>query len=135
MKKILWLAIAGMVMAGCMSSVKTEVIPDKKAESSSTSASQQKTEDVKIMLACLRSAVMIYYSESEGLWPKNLDILVGKYLEKIPADPFAGSNKVVNTFDGKGGWYYVTDEKSVNVGCVFLNLDGKDEKGVEYKSY
>jgi len=86
-------------------------------------------------LAALRSAITIYYSEKEGVWPKDITTGFENYLFPIPPEKITGSNRVVNEFDGKGGWYYIIDPKSDNCGNLFPNIEGKDSAGTEYSKY
>ena len=86
-------------------------------------------------LAAIRSAITIYYSEKEGTWPRDITSGFEKYLSPLPPEKITGSNRVVNEFDGKGGWYYINDPKNAKCGCIFVNIEGKDSKGKEYKDY
>lgn len=84
-------------------------------------------------LSSLRSAIAIYYGNNYEKWPENLPKNSDKLfpgLKEILSEKITGSNKVVDKFDGTGGWYY-----NSKTGEVILNLDGKDSKGVEYRKY
>ena len=94
-----------------------------------------KRAEVSGTLASMRSAITIYYCDTEGNWPESLDDLVPKYIKEIPKEPITGSRYVVNEYDGKGGWYYVTDKNDRNCGQLFMNLSEKDERGVPYSNY
>ena len=88
-------------------------------------------------LASIRSAISIYYSENEKF--PTLEIITSdafnKYLPEIPAEPVSKSSKIVNKFDGNGGWYYCDVPESKNYGNVLVNLDRNDTKGVPFKEY
>ena len=74
-------------------------------------------------LSAIRAAVSIYYSENEGNWPGNLEVLIPKYLDNIPEEPISKSNKVVAKFDGTGGWYYKSNPNELEIGNVYPNLN------------
>jgi len=81
-------------------------------------------------MGSLKAALSIYYGDHEGKWPSSIYDLVPDYLERIPDELIKNKNTVVELYDGNGGWVY---DKSN--GIIGLNVDGKDQKGVEYRSY
>lgn len=87
------------------------------------------------ILMKIRSAVTKCYAKTEGKFPKSLTEGFEEYLSPIPPEYITGSNKIVNKFDGTGGWYYNVEEGSKGFGQVFLNVEGKDSQGLEYSKY
>lgn len=88
-------------------------------------------------LGMLRSAVAIYYSDAEGVFPQNLDVLVQdkRYLVNIPATALPEhkpSNKVTvkngvskaGKISDKGGWLYDPENGRVIVDCTHLDPKG-----------
>lgn len=65
-------------------------------------------------------AVSLYYAEHNGQWPTSLEILIPKYIDSIPKEEITKTNRVVTTFDGKGGWVY-----NSSTGEVTINIDLK----------
>jgi len=53
----------------------------------------------------LRTALLLYLEDHNQL-PDKLEDLVGKYLINIPVETISNSNRVTNTLDFSGGWYY-----------------------------
>ena len=83
----------------------------------------------------IRSAITKYYAKNEGQYPESLTGGFEKYLAPIPTELITGSNKVVNKFDGSGGWYYNVDRESKGFRQIYLNVEGKDSEGIEYSKY
>ena len=83
----------------------------------------------------IRSAVTKYYAKNEGQYPKSLTERFEEYLAPLPSELITGSNKVVNKFDGSGGWYYNIEQGNKDFSQVFLNIAGKDSQGTEYSKY
>ena len=97
---------------------------------------KSKESAVKGSLGSVRSAVSIYYSDTEGVFPSTGSLSAAlctgsKYLKEIP---FIGipkpanhlnSNSVVDTLaDATGGWFY----PSQNEGHVAVNCTHADSK-------
>jgi hypothetical protein len=78
-------------------------------------------------LQIIRSALSIYYGDTEGAYPTDLNQLIPKYLTRIPDALCNGivSNRVTNfasvTPNNTGGWGYVNLQGSSQWGSVFLN--------------
>ncbi|PRX26480.1 L,D-transpeptidase-like protein [Orenia metallireducens] len=53
----------------------------------------------------LRTALLLYLEDYNHL-PDKLEDLVGEYLINIPVETISNSNRVTNTLDFSGGWYY-----------------------------
>jgi type II secretory pathway pseudopilin PulG len=86
----------------------------------------------------LRGALAIYYSDNFGLYPSDEaapdhllhDVLVPKYLKKIPAVDLTHihpgkARTVQNELNDKGDWFYTTLDGFVGVNCTH-----EDTKGV-----
>ena len=103
-------------------------------------------------LGALRSALSIYYGDTEGRYPGSLAELTvgGKYLTKIPriqvashketdavtiitkaADAAAIKSKLKDT----GGWAYVSDPKSPMFGTVVVDCTHSDSRGMAWPDY
>lgn len=86
-------------------------------------------------LAALRSSLMIYYGDTEGEFPPDLQTLIPKYEQAIPQIQIPGyprTNKVtvVKSFKGNeirkavrntGGWLYIADKTSKNFGELYID--------------
>lgn len=89
-------------------------------------------------LGAIRSALSIYYGDTEGNYPSHLDALLvgGKYLSQIPqAKPerwHSDSNHVVlgSSPTDVGGWLY--DPKT---GTLLVNCTHEDRRGNVWTSY
>ncbi len=109
---------------------------------------KQESGKAKGMLSSIRSAVQVYYGDTEGTFPTNLSVLTdhSKYLSYFPAVTLPGHKKQSNAVkyvsgvrdmnelaekvDDAGGWLYVNDKTSPMWGTVVLNCrhhDGGDE--------
>lgn len=98
-------------------------------------------------LAAIRSAITIYYSEKEGLWPDDLTTAFTSYLYPIPqvkctrGTPQVGPSNAVTLLNdipaGAGvGWGYVTGPQgAIYQGNLFVNSTDNDTKGVSYTTY
>lgn len=84
-------------------------------------------------LGALRSAVTIYYSDTEGVFPENLSVLKPKYLDEIPKAE-TGHHKTsaaVKVYKENaavkdtGGWAYYPSRGEVSVGCTHEDGQGK----------
>ena len=115
---------------------------------------RSKESSVKGSLGSVRSAVSIYYSDNEGVFPIDLNaglVTNSKYLAALPAltipsvtaqsNPGHGPLAVVTAGDGTaigditGGnlWYYVNS--GTNLGNVVISCSHKDTKGNLWTSY
>lgn len=109
-------------------------------------ASKAKEGATKGSLSSLRSALMIYYGDSEGKFPASLEELTldGKSLKAIPAckcpPHHPDSNEVVTITesDGEnlevflrdsGKWLYMADPESKDWGSVVVDCTHKDSRG------
>jgi len=98
--------------------------------------SQVAISTTKANLETLRTAVDLFYEE-EGTWPSpGLNNLTDgtspsttQYLEFIPKEAITGSDQVVITLDGNGGWVWMS-----GIG-VRVNLYGDDVNGDTYFDY
>jgi hypothetical protein len=113
--------------------------------------------DIRIGLGPIRSALSIYYGDTNGNYPANLRRLTrdGKYLREIPllwsvyADhalpprrpdvPHPLTRKVAHypsfTPRDSGRWGYVDDPKDANFGTVFIDCTHTDSRGSAWTSY
>jgi len=83
----------------------------------------EKVEEIMFLSwKALTGGECVYYSEKESVFPRTLDMLLPLYLTEIPTEPFSGSKKVVNMFNGTGGWYYCNDFSSVYAGIIRPNI-------------
>jgi hypothetical protein len=95
-------------------------------------------------LGSIRSALAIYYGDTEGNYPANLDALVPKYIESIPLIELPGHQKtskvtIIKSAKGNtpvayvketGGWLYFADPSASDLyGSVYLDCSHKDSKG------
>ena len=81
----------------------------------------------------IRSALTMFYSDSNGMFPRDLNQLIPKYLSEIP--PVSGlkehrpSRNVVLADDlsatDSGGWLYVNNPKSPHYGEVRIDCTHK----------
>ena len=78
-------------------------------------------------LTYLRTAVLGYY-RLNGTFPDRLEALAGpfpdNYISGIPPDPVFGQRKVVDEWDGTGGWVYEKPPDSLGGGAVPLRGEG-----------
>jgi len=96
-------------------------------------------------LGSLRSAVTIYYSQTEGIYPSdNLLSLVPLFINEIPVarlPPYHGDSAEVHnalstaTLTDFGGWAYNNVSSSPQWGSVFVNCLHKDSKGYPWTSH
>jgi len=124
MKKIIFFTLCLVLVNNC--SISQKAVVNKNVIIFS---GVKQEEETKRNLEVIRMAVKIYYS-NHNKWPSNLHELVSEYgiLKEIPFELIIGSNKVVEEFDGAGGWYY-------KEGLVKLNVKGKDSKGKNYSEW
>ncbi len=96
-------------------------------------------------LASIRSALTIYFSDNDKVYPSELEGLVPRYLEKIPEVHGISEGMIVHHLptslvtnvknrqsDDRGGWGYVNQPKlpdgqtNPDFGSVFINCTHKD---------
>ena len=99
---------------------------------------KSKESAVKGSLGSLRSAVSIYYSDTEGIFPKSGSLSTAlctssKYLSRLPyaSIPRPGShanqfNESTTMSDWNGAWFYVSSEGATAVCCT--HTDTKTSK-------
>ncbi len=98
----------------------------------------------KRRLGSLRSAVVIFYGDKEGVYPETLDVLVPKYIEgipelRLPRHERTSKVSVVRDASGKsvepyikdtGGWLYISAPRNPDLdGKVVLDCSHKDQQG------
>lgn len=85
-------------------------------------------------LGSIRSALKVYYSDNQGIWPQNLSSLTGGdyhgYLDLIPtaetgihpdnSQEFDGTE--INEATAQGGWFYNADEGIIRVNCSHTDI-------------
>jgi S1-C subfamily serine protease len=108
-------------------------------------------------LGAIRSALSIYYGDTEGQYPENLEALLegGKYLTGIPEVNLGADSEhaptnavriiteVANSEDLErqikegetGGWLYVADPDSPAHGSLFVDCSHADSKGQPWYKY
>jgi hypothetical protein len=108
-------------------------------------------------LGSMRSALAIYYGDTEGQYPSNLVSLVPKYLPEIPsaqtkkhphtaATQIYGSKVCSDSGEHTGGlirdklqdtgqWGYVNDPKASCYGQLFVDCTHRDSRGREWAAY
>lgn len=103
-------------------------------------------EQTKGHLGSIRSALSIYYGDTEGQFPADLAVIENRrWLEKLPpaqtrihADstkitPLDGQQYQARQFTDSGGWYYVTS--GLNRGTVGVDCTHTDSKGSIWNAY
>lgn len=99
-----------------------------------------KESDTRANLSMMRSALLIYYQDNNGMYPvDDLSCLFEneKYIEKIPQAKLAAhgvSNKVYtgnseDYINDEGGWAYVNVVGDDNWGKLVVNCTHPDSKG------
>ncbi|HBA61206.1 MAG TPA: hypothetical protein DCZ92_10405 [Elusimicrobia bacterium] len=98
--------------------------------------SKSKVGRAKGDLSSVRSSIMIYYGEHEGLFPTSIKAMVPKYLKEIPEIALPGYQAtrnvtVINSLPEKkdlcslvrntGGWIYIADMRSTQSGEFFID--------------
>jgi len=92
-------------------------------------------------LSLVRTAVQLYYADSDGKYPATLSALVPRYLKVMPELEIPGYEKTAKAVLVKkmgpggvaaavldtGGWLYVTDPASGFYGQVFIDARAKDK--------
>ncbi|PKN01511.1 MAG: hypothetical protein CVU77_04275 [Elusimicrobia bacterium HGW-Elusimicrobia-1] len=104
---------------------------------------KNKEESIKGNLGALRTALTIYYSDNDGVYPETLDALVPRYIEAIPdadtgIEGFPVTNKVRygKEPDSRGGWLYNNDKKDTDwINLIYINCNEKDTKGAPMSGY
>lgn len=94
-------------------------------------------------LGSLRSAVSIYYADTDGLYPRTLAALTAasKYLKEIPPGKVPTYHQasaqvaLAVTADDAGGWVYNDDASHLRFGAVGVNCVHLDSKGSVWSSY
>ena len=106
----------------------------------------------KANLGTLRSALSIYYGDSEGWYPTTTQavgnlaqlIIGGKYLQTLPSSdtPHTVNNAghtasavETNANGDTGGWYYDNNSTDQNWGKVNVNCTHNDLKGSLWNTY
>ncbi|MBI4395841.1 MAG: prepilin-type N-terminal cleavage/methylation domain-containing protein [Elusimicrobia bacterium] len=90
---------------------------------------KSKESAVKGSLGSIRSAVSIYYSDTEGIFPSSNSLAVAlttgsRYLNDVPANTIprpgdhANTTAIATTLGDAGGWYYVSADGHVAVNCT-----------------
>ena len=112
--KIVLLSLAGVVGAlllvvGIIAAI---VIPKFHEMSRGSEAGSTKGS-----LGSLRGEIEISYSDTNGKYPDFEYFASDKfknYMPVLPKEKITNSNKLVNKFDGTGGWYYCDDLNSAD---------------------
>ena len=117
-----------VLVCGCGSSI-TKYITGYTSEAT-TEELIDREEKTKQNLGLLRSAIEMYYDDTEGKKPKDLEELVPKYIKEIPEEAITGTNRLTDRFDGNGGWFY-----ELYSGKVKLNVLGFDKRANKYNDY
>ncbi len=94
-------------------------------------------------LGTLRSAVSIYYADTEGQYPADLSVLTtnAKYIAAVPSakglTEHADSSAVLqaNAADDAGGWVYNNVGGDPRYGSITINCTHIDTKGSVWTSY
>jgi prepilin-type N-terminal cleavage/methylation domain-containing protein len=101
-------------------------------------------------LGTVRSALSIYYGDTEGWYPTETTGFTvlstnQKYLQSIPVAnlPKNGDNNIghgsstgiVNTLADGGGWFYNNVQGNTNWGQALVNCSHKDAKGTLWTYY
>ena len=100
-------------------------------------------------LATMRTAISVYYSDNEGVYPNDdlSSLLVnGKYLSeipmvKIPLTPHRNSVKIVtpasltSLISDSGGWAYSNVRTDFEWGHVAVNCTHQDSAGDDWSSF
>lgn len=95
-------------------------------------------------LGAIRSALSIYYGDMEGVYPEDPAVLTvnGKYMSTIPRAKtihHKDSADIVLYPDGvsldTGGWGYVNDPDSSNMGSLFIDCTHTDMRGRVWTEY
>ncbi|MBI5241870.1 MAG: prepilin-type N-terminal cleavage/methylation domain-containing protein [Elusimicrobia bacterium] len=94
-------------------------------------------------LGAIRSALHIYYGDSEGVYPRDLLVLTASasYLGSVPAasiPPYhPASNAVLDgaSADDSGGWLYDNAPGSASFGSVYVNCTHTDTKSRFWTTY
>lgn len=99
---------------------------------------------IKGALSSIRSAIQVYYGDTEGTFPDDLAVLTknGKYLTEIPSVLLPGHKKASNAVrlvsgvrnmdelaekvDDAGGWLYVNDKTTPMWGTIVFNCRHHD---------
>jgi prepilin-type N-terminal cleavage/methylation domain-containing protein len=103
----------------------------------------------KANLGTVRSALSIYYGDTEGWYPTDAASLnsltvASKYLQAVPSADMpvtpnsaghAQASAVVNAVGDAGGWYYNNVNGNTNWGQVLVNCSHKDIRGNLWTSY
>lgn len=104
--------------------------------------------DVVAKLKSVRSALSVYYGDTQGSYPALLTQLVPKYLPAIPSIFICNENGVVVhplshhvdnftsvTTNNAGGWGYDFSQQSKLWGSVWVNSAGKSPDGKPWIKY
>jgi prepilin-type N-terminal cleavage/methylation domain-containing protein len=99
----------------------------------------------------MRSAISIYYGDSEGIYPTYLETsslyLFSKFMEKIPPVKATHAGVGIGTVESPSGTDIVhTDDEAIvatnigwlynsNTGRIFVNSSATDSKNLSYSTY
>jgi len=94
-------------------------------------------------LNAIRSAISIYYSEKEGIWPQDFTTAFSTYMYPIPV---ARATPLGNVSDTTGvsappqagvgvGWAYVTNNTANVLGTIYCNSVGTDSTAKSFTTY
>ena len=92
----------------------------------------------------VRSALSIYYGDTEGNYPTSLEVLTvnGKYLKEIPKTrdiEHVSSNEVTYTSNStptdSGGWLYNNNPTDPNHGVLWINCTHTNSSGSAWTTY
>ena len=92
-------------------------------------------------LGALRSALRIYYSNSEGAYPSDLSALGSRTISRMPQalvpnyHPAASAVKAGAAADDSGGWLYNDTPGDERFGSVYVNCTHTDTKGSLCSAY
>ncbi len=94
-------------------------------------------------LGSIRSALSIYYADTDGQYPLALTVLTvgGKYLAAIPAAKIpnyhlaSALTTVGSSVDDAGGWLYNGDSSHIRFGASVVNCVHTDTKGTVWSAY
>ena len=105
---------------------------------------KSKESSAKGSLGAVRSAVSIYYSDTEGIFPSDLAVgltTANKYLDQVPAVTIPAVSQqgnpghqnlaaIATVFANAGGWYY-----NSSVGVVTIACSDRDTKGSTWSTW
>lgn len=95
---------------------------------------------IKGQLSSVRSAINVYYSDNEGIYPTDtLDVLVPKYIKSIPLIHFTGhagaaAVAALSASDNDGGSWGYFNTPGNNWGTFMVDCTHGDSKGAVWTS-